>query len=59
MTDYKGIEVIDEMLQRAELEWQEQWKAYCEWNPDADGADYHDEREAFFEGKFGGNFKHV
>ena len=47
------------MMKRAVLEWLEQWKAYCEWNPDADGADYHDEREAFFEGKFGGNFKHV
>ena len=30
MKDYRGIEVTNEMMQCAELEWQEQWKAYCE-----------------------------
>ena len=59
MKDYRGVEVTNEMMQCAELEWQEQWKAYCQEYPDADGADYHDEREAFFEGRFGGNFKHI
>ena len=58
MKDYRGIEVTNEMMQCAEAEWKEHWQEYCKWNPDADGFDYADEKEAFFEGKLGGNFKH-
>lgn len=35
---------------KSEKEWEEYWKWYCSEHPDADGADYADEREAFFEG---------
>lgn len=31
-------------------EWNEYWKEYVKNNPDADGSDYADEKEAFFEG---------
>ena len=59
MTDYRGIEVTNEQFARADAEWLEYWKAYCIDFPDADGSDYADEKEAFFGGKFGGNFKHI
>ena len=40
----------EQQIARLEAEWQEYWKQYCINNPDADGADYADEKEAFYEG---------
>ena len=42
----------------AEKQFAAEWEEYCKENPDADGADYIDMREAFFEGVFGGDAKH-
>lgn len=58
MKGYNGKEVSKEQFSEVELRWKAYWERYCRDYPEADAADYQDERECFMEGELGGAFKH-
>ena len=41
-------------MKTIEIAWSEYWAAYVANNPDADGSDYADEKQAFYDDFLGG-----